>query len=93
MGARVTAPLARTFSGQRNQEKGPTELEHGRQIPDRSKLEEGPLVSTHAEGCWLTPGLWAQGADPEKRGQGLENRTETETTSDAPDRLSGRPGR
>lgn len=85
--------LARTLSGQRNQEKRPKELEHRRQIPDRSKLEEGPLGSTHADGCWLTPGLWAQGADPEKRGQGLENRTKTETISHVSDRPRGRPGR
>lgn len=93
VGGNVAVPLAGTLSGQRNQGKGPGELERGRQTPDRSELEEGPLVSTHTDGCWLTPGWWAQGADPEKRGQGLENRTKTGTTSHAPDRPRGRPGR
>lgn len=42
LGGSVAVPLARTLSGQRNQEKGPKELEHGRRIPDRRELEAGP---------------------------------------------------
>lgn len=93
LGGSVAVPLARTLSGQRNQEKGPEELEHGRRIPDRRELEAGP-PSFHTR-RWLLarPLVWAQGADPEKCGQGLENRTKTEATSHVPDRPSGSAGR
>lgn len=59
----------------------------------RRELEAGPPSFHTRRWVLARPLVWAQGADPEKCGQGLENRTKTEATSHVPDRAAARAGR
>lgn len=93
LGGSVTVPLARTLSGQRNQEKGPEELEHGRRIPGGS-WRRGPLVSTRADGCWLAP--WCGRREQTRKSAAKAWRTEPRPKPPATsqtDRAAARAGR